>query len=71
MPLGEQCVEPIVPIQLTVPPRLDDTVGVEDEGGPGRQVRLGLRVLLTAVDPEHEAVRFERPRRAVGEDDSR
>src|SRR5690348_5393948 len=70
-PLGEECVEAVVPVQLTVPARLDDAVGVEDERGTRRQVGRGLRVLLATVYPEHEAVRLERTRRSVGEDDAR
>ena len=32
---------------------------------------MRLLVLLATVDPEHEAVHLERPRRAVGQDDAR
>src|SRR5436190_11804397 len=71
VPLREQCVETVVAIQLAVPTGLDDAVGVEDERGAERKLGVGLRVLLAAVDPEHEAVRLERLRRPVREDDPR
>src|SRR6476646_10379696 len=71
VPLREQCVETVVAVQLTVPARLDDPVGVEDERSTERELGVGLRVLLAAVDPEHEAVRLERVRRPVREDDPR
>src|SRR6478609_6474063 len=68
VPLCEQCVETVVAVQLAVPARLDDPVGVEDERGTERELGVGLRVLLAAVDPEHETVRLERLRRTVRED---
>src|SRR6476469_9803210 len=69
--LCEQCVEAVVAVQLAVPARLDDPVAVEDERGTERELGVGLRVLLASVDAEHEAVRLERLRRAVREDDPR
>src|SRR6266536_2746124 len=49
-PLGEEAVQPLLSVQLTVAARLDDPIGVQDDGGAGLERPPQLLVRLSRLD---------------------
>src|SRR4029453_5451566 len=66
--LGEQAVEPLEAVELTVPARLDHAGGEEDDRGPVLARPLGLVVVLIVGNPECEPGRPELEHPVVGAD---